>query len=135
MNESASAELQQAIAGLMDENDDDVARLEAARVNSHRDGLIALLRAVASVVSKIDRCETLICELHQLAKNVMPTKEWYTVGELSAILGKAEFTVREWCRLNRVRAAKRDCGRGHSQEWIVSHAEMIRIQNEGLLPD
>ncbi len=35
---------------------------------------------------------------------------------------------------NRVHAQKRDCGRGLSLEWIVAHAELRRIQNEGLLP-
>jgi hypothetical protein len=33
-----------------------------------------------------------------------------------------------------VRAEKRQCGRSVSQEWIVSHEELTRIRNEGLLP-
>jgi hypothetical protein len=51
------------------------------------------------------------------------------------ILGKAEFTVREWCRLGRIRAGKKTCGRGSASEWIVSHAELTRVRNEGLLPN
>jgi hypothetical protein len=62
-------------------------------------------------------------------------KDWYTTAEVAELLGKAEWTVREWCRLGRVNAAKRACGRGRSQEWIVSHAEIDRIRNKGLLPD
>ena len=46
---------------------------------------------------------------------------------------RAPWTVRQWCRLKRVNAKKRPCGRGLSAEWIVSHAELKRIQNEGLL--
>lgn len=61
-------------------------------------------------------------------------KDWYSTGEVASLLGKAEFTVREWCRLRRVHAKKRPCGRGLTQEWIISHAELQRIQNEGLLP-
>ena len=61
-------------------------------------------------------------------------KDWYTVAEVAEILGKAEFTVREWCRLGRVYASKRACGRGTSQEWIIAHEELTRIRNEGLLP-
>jgi hypothetical protein len=33
-----------------------------------------------------------------------------------------------------VYASKRACGRGHAKEWIISHEELTRIQNEGLLP-
>lgn len=62
-------------------------------------------------------------------------KEWYSTAEVAKILGKAEFTVREWCRLGRVRAKKKKCGRGVASEWIVSHAELTRVRNEGLLPD
>jgi hypothetical protein len=42
--------------------------------------------------------------------------------------------VREWCRLGRVAASERACGRGKFQEWIVSHEELTRLRNEGLLP-
>jgi hypothetical protein len=61
-------------------------------------------------------------------------KEAYTVEEAAKKLGKAAFTVREWCRQERVHAEKRACGRGQSQEWKITHAELLRIQNEGLLP-
>jgi hypothetical protein len=61
-------------------------------------------------------------------------KDWYSTDEAAAILGKAPFTVRQWCRLGRVRAKKRPRGRGLSAEWMISHEELQRIQNEGLLP-
>jgi DNA-directed RNA polymerase specialized sigma24 family protein len=60
-------------------------------------------------------------------------KEWYTPAEAAKLLGKAEFTVREWCRNGRVHARKREGGRGRSQEWVISHDELERIRNEGLL--
>jgi len=62
-------------------------------------------------------------------------KEWYSTAEVAQLLGKAEFTVREWCRLGRVRAEKKKCGRGVSSEWIISHEELTRVRNEGLLPE
>lgn len=62
-------------------------------------------------------------------------KDWYSTAEVAAILCRAEFTVREWCRLGRVRAEKKKCGRGPASEWIISHAELTRVRNEGLLPD
>ena len=63
------------------------------------------------------------------------TKEWYTTAEVAELLDRAEFTVREWCRLGRVRAEKKKSGRGKAGEWIISHDELTRIGNEGLLRD
>ncbi len=62
-------------------------------------------------------------------------KEWYSTAEVATLLGKAEFTVREWCRLGRVVASKKKSGRGAASEWIIGHAELTRVSNEGLLPD
>jgi hypothetical protein len=62
-------------------------------------------------------------------------KEWYSTEEVAKLLGKAPFTVREWCRLGRVRASKRNCGRGYHSEWMISHEELTRLRSHGLLPD
>ena len=85
---------------------------------------------IDELLNRLDRLET---TLSQLVQQRM-VKDWYTTAEIATILDKAEFTVREWCRFGRIRAEKRECGRGHSQEWIVSHEELTRYQNEGLLP-
>jgi len=61
-------------------------------------------------------------------------KDWYTTEEVSQLLGKAEFTVREWCRLGRMKAEKRRSGRGPYPSWVISHIEVLRYQREGLLP-
>ncbi|MHC4176017.1 MAG: hypothetical protein ACYSWU_00835 [Planctomycetota bacterium] len=62
-------------------------------------------------------------------------KGYYTVSEFARKVDRAEFTTREWCRLGRIRAEKRSCGRGDSQEWSISHEELVRYQNHGLLPE
>ena len=62
-------------------------------------------------------------------------KDWYTTDELAGHVGKAEFTVREWCRLGRIKAEKRKSGRGAFSSWVISHQELQRYQREGLLPD
>lgn len=82
------------------------------------------------LLSRLERIET---TLHQLIEQ-KTVKEFYTVAEVAEMLGKAEFTVREWCRLGRVAAGKRDCGRGNAAEWIIAHEELQRIRNYGLLP-
>lgn len=61
-------------------------------------------------------------------------QEWYSIDQITRILGKAEFTVREWARLGRIRAEKRKSGRGAHNIWVISHAELVRYQKEGLLP-
>lgn len=61
-------------------------------------------------------------------------KEYYSTAEVAERLRRAEWTVREWCRLGRIHATKRACGRGPNGEWMISHQELERIQNEGLLP-
>ena len=63
-----------------------------------------------------------------------PQKDWYSVPEAAEILGKAIWTVREWCRLGRINCKKRVSGRGISSEWSISAEEIKRIQNEGLFP-
>jgi len=60
-------------------------------------------------------------------------KEFYTTKEAAVILGKRPYTVREWCRLGRVHGEKAEFGRGLDDEWRISHGELLRIQNEGLL--
>lgn len=62
-------------------------------------------------------------------------QDWYDTKTVADILNKSAYSVREWCRLGRVRAEKRSCGRGTSKEWMVSHGELMRIKSEGLLPE
>ena len=83
------------------------------------------------VLARLARIESILAAL--VAQKTI--KEWYSTAEVAKILGRAEFTVREWCRLGRIRAEKKKCGRGPASEWMVSHAELTRVRNEGLLPD
>ncbi|MBB3209055.1 hypothetical protein FHS27_004891 [Rhodopirellula rubra] len=83
------------------------------------------------ITSRLNRIESL---LSTLIKKEKP-RDYYTTAEIAKILGKAEFTVREWARNGRIWAEKRQCGRGRSREWMISHVELERIQDEGLLPD
>ena len=86
---------------------------------------------ITAILDRLDRIESTLSVLAEQRT----IKEWYTTAEIARILVKAEFTVREWCRLGRVRAQKKKCGRGASSEWIISHEELTRVRNEGLLPE
>jgi hypothetical protein len=61
-------------------------------------------------------------------------RDHYSMEQAAQILGKAPWTVREWCRQGRVHAEKRRSGRGRALDWATSHAELQRIEKEGLLP-
>jgi len=84
---------------------------------------------------QLAKLTTILGRVTELVESGTTVQEWYTTTEAAALLGKAEFTVREWCRLGRIHAEKRRCGRGPAGEWTISRSEIIRIRNEGLLPD
>lgn len=83
------------------------------------------------ILTRLGKIEALLAAL----VDQRTPKDWYSTAEVAALLGKAEFTVREWCRLGRVDAEKKKSGRGPASEWIISHAELTRVRNEGLRPD
>ena len=82
------------------------------------------------VVERLDRIEAVLAQLVR----ERTIKEYYTTEEVAAFLKKRPFTVREWCRLGRIHAEKKECGRGVASEWLIRHEELVRIQNHGLLP-
>lgn len=79
------------------------------------------------VLERLDRIETALSEL----LSQRPAKEWYTTAEVAEIVGRAEYTVREWCRKGQVQAAKASNGRG----WLIGHGELTRLRNHGPLPE
>jgi transposase len=85
---------------------------------------------IDELLRRLDRIESALAEL--LVQRTV--KEWYSTAEVAEILDRAEYTVREWCRQARIRAKKKPCGRGKGGEWLVSHDELTRLKNEGLLP-
>jgi excisionase family DNA binding protein len=58
-------------------------------------------------------------------------KAWYTTAEVAQILGKSDYTVREYCRKGQVRAEKSANGRG----WLIGHDELTRLRDHGPVPE
>jgi hypothetical protein len=83
-----------------------------------------------TVEERLEKIEELLLVLVER----QAVREWYTTHEFARTVGKAEFTIREYCRLGRLKAEKRMSGRGAYPAWIVSHAELLRYQREGLVP-
>lgn len=82
-----------------------------------------------SVEERLEKIEAMLVVLVERQQ----VREWYTTEEFARATGKAEFTIREYCRLSRLRAEKRQSGRGKYPQWVLSHAELERYQREGLL--
>ena len=80
--------------------------------------------------ARLERIEKMLVEM----ASSEPPKEYYSTAEIAELLNRSDWTVREWCRLGRIWAEKRQCGRGVSREWMISHEELLRVKNEGLLP-
>ncbi|MDX1968581.1 MAG: helix-turn-helix domain-containing protein [Planctomycetaceae bacterium] len=61
-------------------------------------------------------------------------REWYSVEEFARLVGRSEFTCRQWCRAGRIEARKKSSGRGAHTAWAIAHTELERFRREGLLP-
>jgi hypothetical protein len=85
---------------------------------------------ITVIIERLDRIEGALVNLVR----ERTAKDWYTSEEAARMLGKAEFTVREWCRLGRVNAKKKGSGRGKYQSWVISDEEVQRYRRDGLLP-
>lgn len=79
-----------------------------------------------------ERLDSIEHKLTQLLEKSI-ARPWYTVEQFARIVGKATFTCREWCRLRRIHAEKSMTQTGASATWVISHEELTRYQQHGLL--
>jgi hypothetical protein len=99
------------------------ADLEGATASMRPDWLNRLLE-------RLDRIEAMLGELLRQRA----TKEWYSIEEMARLLGKARFTVREWCRHGRIKCPTRNDGLGNHRSWGIAYEEVVHIQRRPLLP-
>lgn len=78
---------------------------------------------------RLERIEAMLAILVQR----QASKEFYEIGEFARLVGRSVLTCREWCRLGRIHALKKQSGRGAHAAWVISHDELLRYQREGLL--
>jgi hypothetical protein len=82
-----------------------------------------------TVEQRLEKIEAMLSALVER----QPVKDFYEVEEFAKLVGKSCLTCREWCRLGRIRARKKESGRGAHTAWAISHEELQRYQREGLL--
>jgi hypothetical protein len=89
------------------------------------------------ITTRLNRIETALATFQTMLTALLDretVREWYTTEQFANLVGLAEFTVREHCRLGRLNAEKRRSGRGAYCSWVISHQELQRYQQQGLLP-
>jgi hypothetical protein len=85
---------------------------------------------IPEIAARLERIEELLVVLVER----QTLKDYYEIDEFARLVGKADFTCREWARLGRIRAEERQSGRGAHAQWVIAHAELLRYQRDGLLP-
>jgi hypothetical protein len=101
---------------------DDI-QLEDRIAKAVEDRLSTVMTAIVQCLERLEE---------QLSLSVV--KESYTTEEVAERLGRAEWTVRQWCNKKQVTGAKKVRGKGRSGEWRIPHEELLRLQSEGPLP-
>lgn len=81
-----------------------------------------------SLEDRLTRIEAMLAALVEGQQ----VREWHSVEQVARIVGRSEFTVREWCRRGRIQATKKGSGRGAHAAWAIAHDELLRLQREGL---
>lgn len=92
---------------------------------------------IAEVTTRLEAIEQTQATIVQLLTGLISekvVKDFYGVDEVSVAVNRSEWQVREWLRTGRVEGVKRPVGRGRHKEWSVSHVELTRYRNHGLLP-
>ncbi len=85
---------------------------------------------MTNLEERLEKIESMLAVLVERQQ----AREWYSVEEFARLVGRSDFTCREWCRHRRINAEKKHSGRGAYAAWVISHAEFERFQREGLRP-
>ena len=97
--------------------------------------LLTVLTGLQAAISEMDAKLTAVhAELRSKPASPPETRVSYSTKEAAKLLGKAEYTLREWCNNGRINATKREERRGGSALWSVAGSEIARFKDEGLLP-
>lgn len=94
-----------------------------------------LFQILSDVEKHVEKIEHRLGNFTTNETHLAKPREFYSVLEFAELVGKSEYTVREWCRLNRINAEKTASGHGDSKAWKIPADELNRYLDHGLLPD
>ena len=86
--------------------------------------------AMDEVINRLTNLETGVEKILQHLNDPARAQEWFTVGEAAGLLGKDDYTVRQWCLERRCHAEKMP---GKSGKWRIHRDEIRRIRENGLI--
>ena len=98
------------------------------------DKLCLLVERQEQIQDLLEAIHAAVVERRDRPESKTASQQGFTPTEAAELLGKRPYTVREWCRLRRIKARKRPTGRGEAEEWEISFEEIERYKNHGLLP-
>jgi len=81
-----------------------------------------------TVEERLEKIEIMLAVLVERQQ----VREWHSTDQFALIVGRSEYTVRQWCLHRRISAEKKFSGRGAHAAWAISHSELLRYQREGL---
>jgi hypothetical protein len=80
---------------------------------------------------RFDRLEAAVKVMNATAPG-LPSKEWYSVAEAAAVVGKSPWTIRQMCKLKdgapgKIYGEKRLVGQ--KEVWVIPAEEVQRVRN------
>lgn len=103
--------------------------LASGALDTQLDGAVTheLARVERKLEEKLDKIAALLTQQKTI-------KDWYSTAEVAERLSRAEFTVREWCRLGHCKAEKKKPYRGGKKQWMIPHDELLKLESDGPAP-
>lgn len=92
-----------------------------------------VLQVLSSVEGHLLQIEGQLSTIKELDET-FGNRKFFSVAEFAKLVGKSEYTVREWCRLGRINSEKAETGYGDSKSWKIPASELLRYRDHGLLP-
>lgn len=100
--------------------------------------VIRIISRLCDAIEKHDSPELLVPILEKalmsLASPGTFDRESYSTDEAAQLLDRSRYTIREACRLGRIKATRAKDRRGGVGEWRISRDEIRRLLDHGFPP-